>query len=151
MQTSVKETIIDPLSHTAVNFLQNDMSIEDVKAVELKKVEPKKYFSTVVYSGVANMTVVCIIDEDLLKTVFKMFIPYSLSSSETREMIKEMPNEVINIIAGLSIAKFPKPYDELEMTPPSATSKEYIEELLSKDFIGKKIETSKGDMQLLIV
>ncbi len=152
MQNTVKKSILNSTIETAVHFLENDMNVKVLESIESKNIEIKEHFSAVNFSGKIDLTTLCLIDEELLKTIYKVFIPHSLSASETKEMLEEMPNEVINIIAGLSISKFPKPYDNLTMSPPSTISKEDMEKLLSGTaYISKEIQTEKGSLHCIII
>ncbi len=152
MQNKIKNSILNSIIETAVYFLKNDMNVNVFKCIELKDIEIKKHFSTVNFSGEIDLTALCLIDDELLKAIYKIFIPYNLNTSEKREMLEEMPSEVINIIAGLAISKFPKPHNNIIMSPPSTLQKKDILNLLSNSsHIGKEIRTDKGSLRCIII
>ncbi len=151
MQNDIKKTILEHISKTTLNFLHDDIGMKNLEVTELKSIELRKYFSRVDYKGILNIKVICIIDDNLLKKIFKVFIPEELDSSEEEDMLKEMPDEIANTITGLSISNFPKPYNELTLSPPIKITHQYIKKL-SKLFIfvGKLIKTESGNFQLIV-
>ena len=88
----------------------------------------------------------------LLDKIFGVFIPYEITDEEKNDIIKTLPDEIINTVVGLSISRFPKEYKELDMSIPILLDQAVIE-LLNNDnlSITKKINTSYGSLKCTII
>ena len=140
------ETILDSIIDTSVLFLENDMSINVLQNNDDFIFEDNKYhISAINFDGKLDLICILYIDDRLLKSIYKIFFSNKLNRQEEQEMLKELPKEVLNIVAGLSISKFPAPYGELVMSLPFDTDNTKIKNLSSHNlFLSKSIKTDNG-------
>jgi len=141
MENNIIKDMLESVSDTAVFFLKNDMQIEILKENGIQDFEIGEHISAVCFSGKINLICAVAIDGKLLKSIYKVFFPYHLSPKESNEMFEELPSEIVNIVAGLSISKFSDDCGELTMSPPFKVDKNL---LLSSSVVSKQIKTSEG-------
>ncbi len=143
---SIEENILlDIITDVSKSFLENDMSIEVNEVTNSEDSNINKYYALVSFDGDMNIFCIVSIDEELLNHILKAFLPHQMSDEEKDEMICKLPDEIVNPVAGLSIARFPKKYENLVMSVPLALDKKEIETLeINYASASKKIKTMYG-------
>jgi len=149
----MKETIIlDALVKCAEIFLKDDMSIEVHGSRVCDKTNFDTHYALVGFNGSANLLVLISIDNQVLENIYKVFVDYEVSEEEKNEMMNELPDEVINTVAGLAIASFPKEYDDLVMSTPLAADKYTLDNIEKNNpSISKSVQTLYGEMICTII
>jgi len=146
------ELLINDIITESKSFLQDDMNIE-VSSIEVDTdFKLDSYYSTIKLSGHKEIFCILCVDEPLIDKIFGVFIPYEITDEEKNDIIKTLPDEIINTVVGLSISRFPKEYKELDMSIPILLDQAVIE-LLNNDnlSITKKINTSYGSLKCTII
>ena len=152
MHNKIEDIILDSVVESTKYFLKNDMSISVASVSSLTNYIFKEHFATVSFKGEINFLCIISFDTKLLNEMYKVFFTKELSKDETNEMMRELPKEIINIVAGLAILKFPHEYQDLELSIPFDTTKDSIERLLlDKYFVSKEIRTKAGSFCCMIV
>ncbi len=152
MHNTIEKEILEAIIEVSKNFLKDDISVEVTDKCISKDCTALKNYAAVTYKGEVDLLFVLCLDDLLLNSVYKVFIPVVVSLEDKNEMMKEISNEIINTIAGLAISKFPKPYNNLELSPPLYIKKSEILFLKEGNFnIAKVIETSDGNFCCTII
>lgn len=152
MQKLIEKDILEAILEVSKGFLKDDICVEVISTCRADDIEVMSNFATVTYRGDIDLLFVLGIDDLLLQSIYDFFIPVSVAKEEKKELLEELPNEVINTIAGLVISKFPKPYDTLELSPPLCMKKEEIMVLKETNFnVAKTIKTKKGNFCCTII
>ena len=152
MHNKIENKILDSVIESTKYFLENDMSISVDSVCELSDYVFKEHFSSISFNGKTNFLCIISFDTKLLNAMYKIFFTKELSKDETREMMSELPKEIINIVAGLAILKFPKEYQDLELSTPFEVTEVSIESLiLDKYFVSNEIRTEAGNFSCMIV
>lgn len=136
------KAIFDSISNTTIAFLKHDISldIEDIATGVTFDYTDKEYISAVSFSADIKIYFVIYMDRELSNHIYKIFFPMELEASEKLELLKELPKEIANTIAGLSISSFPVSYQKAILSPPID-----IDKNLSKKFSSsKQIRTNRG-------
>lgn len=144
-------SILNSISNTSVSFLEDDMSVDIIDKNYEKAVCVQNFYGGVKLSN--DINIICIIDieKDLLNHILKIFLP-NIRQEETNELRDEMSKEIANTIVGLSISKFPAPYNEMSMSPPLEINEKEIKNLLAKyPFSEKTIQTNLGFLKHFVV
>jgi len=152
MQNKIKNKILDCVVDTAKQFLQNDMSISIYGVKLLPSYILEEHFASIGFSGKEDFLCIISIDTKLLKSIYRIFFPKKLNEDETNEMMRELPKEIINIVAGLSILKFPLGYKELELSVPLDIKRVDIKNSLADKYnISAEILTESGSFYCTII
>ena len=144
-------SILNSISNTSVSFLEDDMSVDIIDKNYEKAVCVQNFYGGVKLSN--DINIICIIDieKDLLNHILKIFLT-NIRQEETNELRDEMSKEIANTIVGLSISKFPAPYNEMSMSPPLEINEKEIKNLLAKyPFLEKTIQTNLGFLKHFVV
>ena len=147
-----EEILLDAIINTSKSFLQNDISIEVIETFSTKNSNINKHYSLVGFNGDIDIFCVISIDEELLERIYNVFVPCEVSNEEKQEMIGNLPDEIVNTVAGLAIASFPKEYDNLVMSEPLSLDKNILEDYETTNMsVSKKIQTVYGSFVCTII
>jgi len=123
MSTNIDDInkILDCIKKEALNLFINDLSlnIENIENHISKNHISKNHFSSIELSNNnINLIIDLDIDNDLFEIIFKKFFKNDVTEEEKKELVDALPNEIINIIVGLSIRNFPNKYKNLILGLP---------------------------------
>ena len=116
--------------------------------------------NTSIYSSTINLTkdndinflIVISIQQKLFDTIFnKYFKNEDITNEEKEELIKALPDEIINTVVGLSIKRLPKEDQDFTLSLPEKID-ENISSILSKHKnITIKITTDMGSLGCTVI
>lgn len=145
-------SILNSISSASASFLEDDMSVEIIDKNYEKDVYAQNFYGAVKLSSDLNLICIIVIEKNLLNHILKIFLPDIKDEEETYELRDEMSKEIANTIVGLSISKFPAPYNEMSMSPPLEINEKEIKNLLAKyPFLEKTIQTNLGFLKHFVV
>ena len=149
--------ILDCIKKEAVNLFINDMSlnIENIENHISKNHISKNHISKNHFSSIElnnnniNLIIDLDIDDDLFKILFKKIFKNDVIEEDKKELIDALPNEIINIIVGLSIRNFPNKYKNLTLSLPlKVEDKKIFKNINTQLSSFCKIVTSNGNLYL---
>ena len=90
--------ILQAIVENSISFLENDMSVEVLNHGHnfISHNDNKIYISAVLLRGKMDLICIFSIDDSLLQTLYKVFMPYELEYLEKQEMLRDLPKEIIN-------------------------------------------------------
>ncbi len=145
-------SILNSISSASASFLEDDMSVEIIDKNYEKDVYAQNFYGAVKLSSDLNLICIIVIEKNLLNHILKIFLPDIKDEEETYELRDEMSKEIANTIVGLSISKFPVPYNEMSMSPPLEINEKEIKNLLAKyPFLENTIQTNLGFLKHFVV
>ena len=145
-------SILNSISSASASFLEDDMSVEIIDKNYEKDVYAQNFYGAVKLSSDLNLICIIVIEKKLLNHILKIFLPDIKDEEETYELRDEMSKEIANTIVGLSISKFPIPYNEMSMSPPLEINEKEIKNLLAKyPFLENTIQTNLGFLKHFVV
>jgi len=154
MSENTETSIINYIANTAESFLRDDMNLEVLNTGEVIECNiDERYLGTVMFTK-NDINILCIVsmDKPLFERIFKIFFPEELDSDEYEELKNDLPNEIVNTIAGLSISKFDDKHKDFEMSVPISFKNSAISKLKEKkDFKSLEIITSEGSLICAVV
>ena len=150
--TNDAKKLIECITEVTKSFLTNNIGVKLLSIKTDEELNLDKYFSTIKFSGKIEIFCTVSISSELLDKIFNAFIPDGVSEQEKQKIIKSLPNEIINIIAGLAISKFPKKYQDLVMGTPVALDKDIIQAFQIDNLSAtKKVQTSSGSLAYTVI
>ncbi len=152
IEQSDESVILDCVIDVSKSFLENDMSLEVKNTKNFDGDCFKDNFSTVSFKGNLNLFCIVSMDANLTNNIYNIFLPDLKSEDKTIEMLNSLLNEVVNIVAGLAISKFPVEYKDLVLSEPIAMDSSILESLkLVNSHISKEIQTVQGNLICTII
>jgi len=135
------------------HFLENDIKVK-VNSIKDKKVSNfNRFYSCLKFTN-EDLEIVFIvsIDKELINKILDIFISEIDCEDEREEMFESLPNEIVNIIGGLSIRDFPQRYENLNMSEPIILDENILCSFQSKHTtLINEIETNKGNFECTII
>lgn len=103
------------------------------------------------FEGVIKITILICIEEQLFQVIFNHYFE-SVSPNEIEELEDALPDEIINMIVGLSIRNFPKELDSLKLSVPYKLSSENLKPIfLFGKHKTKTLTTEYGNISFSIL
>jgi len=134
------------------SFLENDMKIKVGEISICENDIRDKYAGLISFDGRINFFCLIAIEGELLEKIFQVMLPFEMSTEEKEEMMKLLPNEVVNIIAGLTILKFPKEYSDEVMSVPLVLKEKILEIFKINNLsASKKLAANFGDFICTVI
>jgi len=142
--------ILDCIKKEAVNLFINDMSLNIENIENIENHISKNHFSSIeLNNNNINLIIDLDIDDDLFKILFKKIFKNDVIEEDKKELIDALPNEIINIIVGLSIRNFPNKYKNLTLSLPlKVEDKKIFKNINTQLSSFCKIVTSNGNLYL---
>jgi len=132
-------------------FLNKDLSTTVNNTFCVKNININNYYSTIQLSGVNNVLFSLFMDEHLIEKTFQYFVQDNEIINQNQ--IKEnLTAEVLNIVLGLSIPKFPQAYAQLKLGIPTILDNIILETFMQNNHSTLiRIETEYGNLELLVI
>ncbi|MEA3314398.1 MAG: PAS domain S-box protein [Campylobacterota bacterium] len=134
-------------------FLENDILVNVNKIKDKSISNFNRFYSSITFeNGDVEILLAVSIDESLINKVLDIFIPELNDISQREEMLESLPNEIVNIIGGLSIRDFPSEYEDLNMSEPIIIDQDILKSFqLSNVSLVKELETNSGSLECTII
>lgn len=130
-------------------FLENDILV-NVNKIQDKIISNfNRFYSSIKFTNDdIEILLVISIDRNLINEVLDIFIPEINDISQREEMFESLPNEIVNIIGGLSIRDFPSKYEDLNMSEPIFIDQDILKSFQSNNIsLVNELETNKGNLE----
>lgn len=116
-----------------------------------ESINTDNYYSTIQLSGVNNVLFSLFMDEQLIEKTFQYFVQDNEIINQNQ--IKEnLTAEVLNILLGLSVPKFPQAYTQLKLGIPTILDNVILETFMQNNHSTlMRIETEYGNLELLVI
>lgn len=149
---SIKKILLEEICKVSKEFLEDEILVTVTKYSISKECKKLNNISIISYEADDDFLLILSISDNLLEKIYNILVPIECEGEEKIQMLQELSSEVINIVAGLAIGEFPKPYDNITLTPPLMIDKERIKRLQSRyEFTSANIETSAGDFCFILI
>ena len=146
------KNIIDCIKKESINFFQNDMKLDIVDVKPIQDYLSLGHFSSIELSSNINLIISLDIEDKLFDILFDKFFKDGVEDSEKDELVNALPDEIINIIVGLSINSFPQKYREMVLGLPLELKKEEIQDILDINISQScKITTPDGSLICTVI
>ena len=146
------KNIIDCIKKESLNFFQNDMKLDIVEVKPIQDYLSIGHFSSIELSSNINLIISLDIEDKLFYILFDKFFKDGVEDSEKDELVNALPDEIINIIVGLSISSFPKEYREMTLGLPLELKKEEIQNILDTNVSQScKLTTPDGSLICTVI
>jgi hypothetical protein len=154
MSISVEDikNIIECIKKESINFFQNDMKLDIVEIKPIQDYLSLGHFSSIELNSNINLIISLDIEDKLFDILFDKFFKDGVEESEKDELVNALPDEIINIIVGLSINSFPQKYREMVLGLPLELKKEEIQDILDINISQScKITTLDGSLICTVI
>ena len=149
---SEENFILNSVIKASLNFLEKDMNIAIVSKYSEQKLVLEKHFSTIKYTYSNEIFCIISMTSEVLERIFKVFIPDEIDQDQKNSLLLSIPDEIANIVCGLSISKFQELDEKLTMSEPILFDQQVITNLAqSNPTISNVIETIYGDFICTII
>lgn len=141
--------IANTLVNTTKEFFNKELKITVNNTMSIKTINMEDCYSTIQLSGLKNVLFSIIFEKPLLDKTLEFFLQNKKEQNQFKENVTD---EVLNIILGLSIPKFPHAYTQLRLGTPTV-----FDNLILESFIKDnqstliRIETEYGNFELSVI
>lgn len=141
--------IANTLVNTTKEFFNKELKITVNNTMSIKTINMEDCYSTIQLSGLKNVLFSIIFEKPLLDKTLEFFLQNKKEQNKFKENVTD---EVLNIILGLSIPKFPHAYTQLKLGTPTV-----FDNLILESFIKDnqstliRIETEYGNFELSVI
>ncbi|MGB5867673.1 MAG: PAS domain-containing protein [Arcobacteraceae bacterium] len=136
---------------TALYFLEHDVELKTNTINSPEKMNITNYYSTIQLTGLMNVIFTISIEEKLLVRIVEFFIKNS-NDKEKEKLKNNLAGEVLNILIGLSLDKFPNDYAELTLGTPFVLDQAIVETFIHQNQTSiKQIVTEYGSLELAVI
>lgn len=138
IEEQTKKFLHDTIAIKKLDIKMSDAIYKNTRAVNLSDKE-------------TLVKIVFTIDDALLQEVLLKLLKTDVDDFEREDMFKDLLDEVINIVVGLSIKNFPSPYKNLVLSTPYKPFKVTLSDTLQSKLQNFEIVTSKGKLACYII
>jgi len=136
---------------TTRNFLQKDLNIETANIFSMDKFNTKNCYSTIQLTGFSNVVFSIFMDDKLVDKTLEFFFQGEEIQNEDK-LKKSLSAEVLNILVGLSVPKFPSDYTQLTLGVPTVLDNFILETFIENNESKLiRVETEYGNLELSII
>jgi len=136
---------------TTESFLIKDIKIDILKSETIKQINITDYYSTIQLNGLKNIIFVISLEEKLINKMLEFFLGQNIYPN-TKKLQKNLPDEIINIIVGLSINNFSDEYKQMTLGTPIILDKFIIETFIQQNqTVIEKLTTKYGTIELATI
>jgi two-component system chemotaxis sensor kinase CheA len=132
-------------------FLIDDIDIQYNNVQSLSSINFDTFSSMINLTGTNNIFCAISLDEKVLDKIYDVFTDGD-NSDEAIELKKNLPDEIINIILGLSIQHFPTKYKQLTLSTPFVLESNIVETFIKNNQSSSiQIQTDYGNFEFIII
>lgn len=147
------ESISNSITKQTELYLKDMLKLEIKDKKFIEEITIDKNYAQINFLDGFNGSVIMVFSSSVRKKLNSALIPSSFSKADKRVLVKEIPNEVLNTIAGLSLQDFDSSVRNVDISTPvhinSSDLTSIVQESKSK-FI-QEIETSIGSVISIVI
>jgi len=144
--------IVNCIKNQALYFFKNDIKLEIIDIQDIQNNSFSGHFSSIELIDNIKLIINLNIEDQLFDKLFNEFFKDTISDADRKELVDALPDEIINIIVGLSINSFPKQYRELVLGLPMKLNKNQIKKMFHIDnYKSCKITTEDGSLFCTVI
>lgn len=125
-------TILEVVYKEAEIFLIENENIDIIDAKKWKNNPLKERISLIDFNGEINIKILFCIEEELFQVMFQKCFP-TMNEDEREDLEDAFPDEIINLIVGLSIRHLPKELSNITLGVPYKMSSENLDSFFSNN------------------
>jgi len=145
------EMLLKFVISTTKSFLSNDIKIETQSILNSKKLHITHHYSTIQLSGFSNVLFVLSLDEELVDKVLEFFLPNGVEKNDEK-LKNKLSGEILNLIIGLSLNKFPNDFKQLTLGTPLVLDQFIIETFIEQNQTSiAQFKTEYGNLELAVI
>ncbi len=147
MQTA---NILKSIEEQTELFLEDNVSLKIIKKQTSNGVY-KNSTSIDLFDDNNSYKVIISMDDNLLQEVLMQLLKEDVDDSEREDVYKDLIDEVINIIVGLSIKHFSPKYRNLELSTPAKLQEKELENIINLKSQNFEIVTPRGVLSFFVL
>jgi len=146
-QKSIIE-ILNVIENEAIRDIENNPQLTVLNKKDLGTFVQMGRIGLIDFVGDITISILFCIEEELFQTCFHSCFK-TVEEDEREELEDAFPDEMINLIVGLSIRHFPKELDDFTLSVPYELSADELDTIFKNETtITRQIFTNKGILQI---
>ena len=143
-------TILESIEEQTKNFLHDTIAIKKLD-IEMSDAIYKNTRAVNLSDKETLIKIIFTMEDTLLQEVLLKLLKTDVDDFEREDIFKDLLDEVINIVVGLSIKNFPSPYKNLILSTPYKPLKVALSNAMKPKLQNFEIVTSKGKLACYII